>query len=110
MSQPRTQEIELTRGDDFGATVTFDQLVSGFSEIRFTVRETWATGETDNSDAKLSKALTPTGAYTAEIEITSAESLTLEDRSVYDIQVVTVGGKKYTTQRGQLRVSPDVTR
>lgn len=104
--------ITITRGDSYSAAVTFDQLVSAFSEIRFTVRESWATSETDNSTATLSKTLTTSGLYGATLDLTSAETLALtRDSYVYDIQITTVVGTKiYTTQRGKIRVSPDVTR
>lgn len=112
MTSPLTQMIELTRGDDYAATVTFDQPVAAFSEIRFTVREAWATTETDNTDATLTKTLTPSSAYAADLDLANTETLTLAlDQYVYDIQVTTASGAKvFTTQRGTLRITPDVTR
>lgn len=112
MTAPLVANITLTRGDDLAATFTFDQLVAGFSEMRFTIREDWATTETDNTAATLTKSLTASGDYTALLELSSAETLALIGESyVYDLQITTVtGSKKYTTQRGQLRVTPDVTR
>ena len=104
--------FDLTRGDDYAADLTFDQLVAGFSEIRFTVREDWATTQTDNTEATLTATLSATGDYTAELSLTNAQTQALTaDRYVYDIQVITVSGsKRYTTQRGCLRITPDATR
>lgn len=111
MSQPRVENIELVRGDDFGATFTFDQPVSAFSEMRFTIRESWATTETDNTTAALSKTLSATGTYTADLDITDEEALALSlDQYVYDVQIITTGGRKYTSQRGILRMTPDASR
>lgn len=111
MTQPRTETIELTRGDDFAATVTFDQPVATFALIRFTIRPDWARGEADNAGAVFTVELTPTGAYTAGFEISSAESQELQlDRYVHAIQVTTTSGKRYTTQRGPVLMTPDVTR
>ena len=112
MTAPLTQAIDITRGDDYAATVTFDQPVAAFSEIRFTVRESWATTETDNTDATLTTTLTPSATSAADLDLTSTQTLALVlDQYVYDIQVITASGSKvFTTQRGTLRVSPDVTR
>lgn len=111
MSQPTIVNLQVTRGDDFGAEVTFDQAVAGFSEIRFTVRETWAASETDNAEAVYTATLTPSGTYTASFEIPNATTVTwLLDEYVYDVAVLTTGSKKYTTQRGTLRMTPDVSR
>jgi hypothetical protein len=112
MTAPLFESLSLTRGDDFGATFTFDQAVAGFSEMRFTVREMWATDETDNTDAALSVTLSASGTYTADLALTSAQTLSLAlDEYVYDLQITTTsGGKKYTTQRGTLHMTPDVTR
>lgn len=112
MSQPRTETIEITRGDDFGAEVTFDQDVADFASMRFTLRETWAKDEPDNTSAILTVALTATGARTASLELTSEDTLLLQrDQYVHDIQIVTVAGaKKYTTQRGPVFITPDVSR
>ncbi len=111
MTQPLIQAIALTRGDDYAAVLTFDQPVAGFTAMRFTVRESWAVAETDNTDAALTVLLTATSTYTASLELTSAQTLALQfDRYVYDIQVTTGAGKVYTTQRGELRMTPDVTR
>lgn len=107
-----TINFAITRGDDYAASVTFDQLVASFSEMRFTVREQPATSEADNTDAVLTVTLAATGSYTAQLELTAAQTVALlNDRYYYDIQVTTTSGsKKYTTQRGQLRVEFDVTR
>lgn len=112
MSQPRIETIELTRGDDYAADITFDQPVADFASMRFTMRETWAAGESDNTGAIFTVELTPTGTRTASLEIPNAATLTFaRDEYVHDIQVVTaIGGKKYTTQRGPVIVGPDVTR
>ena len=102
--------FSLTRGDDYAATVTFDQAVAAFSEMRFTVRSAWAESQTDNSDADLNVTLTATGTYTALLTLTADQTVALlGPEYVYDIQV-TASGKKYTTQRGRLRVDPDATR
>lgn len=111
MTQPRTETIELTRGDDFSATVEFDQPVADFVSIRFTMRPDWARGEVDNDSAAFSVELTPTGTRTASFEISSDESLAFQaDRYVHDVAVVTNAGKTYTTQRGPVLITPDVTR
>jgi hypothetical protein len=111
MTQPRVQNIELTRGDDYFATFTFDQPVSGFSEMRFTVRESWATTEEDNDEATLTLALAASGSATADLDISSEQSLALAlDSYVYDLQITTNAGKKYTTQRGFIRITPDTGR
>lgn len=111
MTQPLTQNLKITRGDDYSATITFDQVTSGFSEMRFTVREDWATSQLDNSEALISVTLSTVGTYTATLALTSSQTLDLIDgKYVYDVAVTTLAGKKYTTQRGQLRVNPDVTR
>ena len=112
MTAPLVQNITITRGDDWGATVTLDQPVAGFTEIRFTVRETWALEEADNTAATLTKSLTLSGTYTADIDLTNEETVALtNDEYVYDVAVITsVGSKKYTTQRGFLRMAPDVSR
>ena len=111
MTTPPTVNVHVTRGDDYSASVTFDQPVANFSEMRFTARADWATTETSNSGAALSVTLTATGTYTADLDLTSVQTLTLTaSQYVYDIQITTTGGKKYTTQRGILRVGQDVTR
>lgn len=112
MTAPRVEIITLVRGDTYGATFTFDQAVSGFTSIRFTIRDAWATDETDNTTAAYTTTLTATGTYTAALTIPSASTLALQlDQYVYDVAVVvTADGAKYTTQRGHLRMSPDVTR
>lgn len=116
MTLPLVQLISITRGDDYGGTMTFDQAVAGFVEISFTIRTEWATTETDNTEAVFSGTLTGgevivTGAYTATIDIASADTLAMTaDSYVYDVQVETSSGKFYTTQRGMLRVNPDVSR
>ncbi len=112
MSQPRVETILLTRGDDFAATFTFDVAVSNFTEMRFTIRDSWATTEADNSTAMLSVTLTATGTYTADLALTNLQTRALAaDSYVYDLQVTTTAGaKKYTAQRGPLKVGPDVSR
>jgi hypothetical protein len=107
-----TINFAVTRGDDYSASLTFDQPVAGFSDMRFTAREQWAETQTDNTDAAVSVTLTPTGTYTAQLDLTSAQTLALTLRAyVYDVQVtVASGGKKYTTQRGRLSIDPDATR
>ncbi len=112
MSQPRVETILLTRGDDYIATFTFDVAVANFTEMRFTIRESWATTETDNSTAVLSVTLTGTGTYTADLALTNLQTRTLVmDQYVYDCSVTTTAGaKKYTAQRGPLKVGPDVSR
>ncbi len=112
MTAPRTETINIVRGDDYLATFQFDQLVSTFSEMRFTIRDDWATTETDNTGAVLSVALTASGAYTADLALSSADTLTLQARQyVYDVSIVTaLGGRRFTTQRGMLRPTPDCTR
>ncbi len=112
MTTPTIVNFSVTRDDDFSAVVTFDQLVAGFSEMRFTVRETWASTESDNTDAIYTTTLTATGAYTASLEIPNAETATwTQDRLFHDISVVTaIGAKQFTTQRGEIRVGPDVGR
>jgi hypothetical protein len=112
MTQPLIQTVAITRGDDYSATVTFDQPVAGFAEMRFTIREDWARAEADNTEAALSVTLTGSGIYTATLSLTSAQTLALQfDQYVYDVAVVTsAGSKRYTAQRGMLRIAPDVTR
>lgn len=111
MTQPRVETIELPRDTDYGATVQFDQPVASFTEIRFTMREDWATGEDDNSGAVYTTALTPTGVYTATFAIPSAVArAALKKRYVHDIKVVTAGGERYQTQLGPVIIGPDVTR
>jgi hypothetical protein len=111
MTQPRIEMIKLTRGDSYGATFTFDQPVSGFSEMRFTMRESWATTEIDNTTATMSVLLVGSGAATADLAITYTQTGALAlDAYVYDVQVVTIAGKRYTTQRGQVVIGPDVSR
>lgn len=114
MTEPRTESIRVTRGDDYGATFTFDQPVASFAEMRFTIREDWASAETDNADASLTTTLVGSGTYTADLQLSHADTLTLTLASgqyVYDVQITTAsGGKIYTTQRGMLRVTPDATR
>lgn len=104
--------FEITRGDDYSATVTFDQPVAGFTEIRFTMRTAWASNEADNAEAVYTTTLTPSGANAADLELPNADTVTWTDDSYfYDIAVITsAGSKKYTTQRGQLRMAPDVGR
>lgn len=111
MTQPLTQNISITRGDDYSATITFDQATSGFSEMRFTVREDWATSQSDNDEALISVTLSTSGTYTAVLTLTSSQTVDLlAKKYVYDVAVTTLAGAKYTTQRGQLRVGPDVSR
>jgi hypothetical protein len=111
MTRPRIETIELTRGDDFSATVTFDQPVSGFAEMRFTIRETWATREADNDTATFTTLLTPSGTYTADFDIPHASAVAFEfSEYVHDIEVVTNAGKRYTTQRGPVLIAPDASR
>lgn len=104
--------FEVTRGDDVTFDVTFDQLVAGFSAMRFTMREAWATTETDNTAATYTLLLTATGDYTASGDLPNATTQTwLNEIYVYDVQVITsVGSKKFTTQRGVVRLTPDATR
>ncbi len=116
MTAPLIQPINITRGDDWGGTFTFDQAISGFSEIWFTVRAAYATTETNNTDAIFSATLTDgdiavSGAYAATIDVGHDVTLTwTSPEYVYDVQIETLGGKLYTTQRGNLRMCPDVTR
>jgi len=111
MTQPNTQTLVITRGDDFSATVTFDQDISGASEIRFTVRDDWATSETDNASAVYTTTLAPTGTTTASLTVPDTDTVTwLKPGYVYDIQITTGAGLKQTTQLGSLRMGPDVTR
>lgn len=111
MAQPSAIDIDITRGDDFTTTITFAQAVAGFSEIRFTAREQAATTETDNSGATLSVALTPAGTFTATLTLTSTQTRALQRTSyLYDIQTLTTGGLRNTTQRGFLHVTFDVGR
>ncbi len=110
------QSLTITRGDDYGAVVTFDQDIAGFTDIAFTVRETYATTETDNVSAVFSASLlaggvTAAGARSVAIDISNTATVTWSaDKYVYDIQVTTTAGKIYTTQRGPLYMAPDVTR
>lgn len=117
MTQPRNQDIILTRGDDYSAVFTFTQPIADLDEIWFTVRTSYAiVTDTDNTDATLELTLTDadfvsTGIYTVELNISNTDTLTLvEDRYVYDVCVRTDAGKIYTTQIGKLKVLPDVTR
>lgn len=116
MTAPLIQPLNITRGDDWGGTFTFDQAVAGFAEISFTIRTAWATAQMDNTDAVFSATLTDgdiavSGTYSATIDISHTDTITwTAEEYVYDVQIETVGGKLYTTQRGNLRMCPDATR
>lgn len=117
MSQPTNVTLTVIRGDDQAWDLTFDQPVANFAAIQMTFREGWATTETDDTEASLKLSLadgdiTATGTYTARVEMTSADSLSLVYQNyVHDVQVTMVTtSKRHTTQRGPVRVTPDVTR
>jgi hypothetical protein len=111
MTQSRVETIELQRDTDYEATVEFDQPVSAFAEMRFTVREDWAMGDQDNDGAVYTTLLTATGTYTAMLTIPSATVRSLlRKRYVHDIKVITTTGKRHQTQLGPVFVGPDVTR
>lgn len=111
MTQTAIQNIQITRGDDYDATITFDQNISDYEELRFTVRTDWATTETNNDDAVYTTELTGASSLTATLTIPSAStSIWTLPLYVYDIQVTSATGAKYTTQRGKIRMGPDVTR
>lgn len=115
MSAPTTQTITHTRGDDFDRVITFSEDPSAFLGIWFTVRAAWAESEGDDSDAisqaELGDGIAVTGALTVAIVIPSSETVGwVDDSYVYDIQVLTSTNKIRTTQRGSLRIQPDVTR
>lgn len=111
MTTPLQQTITIVRGDDYGGTVTFDQPVAGFASMHLTIRDDYATTQVDNTDATLSISLVATDTYTASIDITSAQTLTLQnDQYVYDVSVTTLAGKRYTAQRGTIRMIGDVDR
>jgi hypothetical protein len=117
MTAPTIQNLTHTRGDDFIRTITFSEDPATYQGIWFTVRESWATDETDDTDA-ISQAelgdgivLTGGGAYTGSVSISNSEtSGWTQDSLVYDVQIKTAAGKIRTTQRGAIRQTPDVTR
>lgn len=115
MTQPIFQALRHTRGDSFDRIITFDEDPATFQAIWFTVRETWADDEADDTDAvaqaTLGAGITVTGALTAAITITAADAASwVLPEYVYDVQILTAAGKLRTTQFGQLRLGPDVTR
>ncbi len=116
MTLPTAENFSLVRGDDWSTAFRFDQAISGFSEIAFTIRETWAATETDNSSATFAATLTggeitADGSYTINLSIPRSVTATMtSDQYRYDMQVTTVTDKVFTTQRGVIYMIPDVTR
>lgn len=116
MTSPSCENLTIVRGDDWTQVFEFDQPVSGFSEIMFTMRADYAAPtDVDNSGAIFSAGLGTgvaiLGGFTVQLDITHAQTLTFTALTYfYDIQVTTAVGKIYTTQRGQVRIIPDVTR
>lgn len=116
MTRPNIENLTLVRGDDWSAVFEFDQELSGFSEIAFTIRTDWATTETDNSGAVFAGTLTggeivPDTGRRVVIEIPNATTLAMaEPYYVYDMQVTTITDKIYTTQTGRIRMLRDATR
>lgn len=120
------QNIEITRGDDEDFLISFFQddfeetpiPVSGFADVRFAIRTTWATTQTNDTDAlyvaSLASGLSVYGESTLLLEIpdavTQALAVDVSAPFVYDVQVLTSGGKRNTTQRGYIQIAPDVTR
>jgi hypothetical protein len=108
--------LALTRGDDAVLSVTFGQPLSTIEEIWFTVREGWATTETDDDLAVFSASLgegeiVASGASAAEVTISRAVTRALLfDEYFFDVQVCTNADQILTPTRGQLRIEPDVTR
>lgn len=116
MTQPTVENFSIVRGDDWSTVLRFSQALSGFDEIEFTIRDTWASSETDNTGAVFAGSLTggeivADGTYDVTVSIPNATTLGMTgDEYRYDIQVTTVSDKIYTTQRGCIRMIPDVTR
>lgn len=115
MTAPNSQPITHTRGDDFDRVITFSEDPATFQNIWFTIRESWATTEPDDSEAvyqaELNDGITVTGPLTAAISIPAVDTLEWEsDDYVYDVQILTAAGKIRTTQRGHFHQEPDVTR
>ncbi len=110
-----TVNIVQTRGDTFEKVVTFSVDTSNFSAVYFTIRESWATTETDDATAVAKTSVALGGivlsGFTATITFSSAVTAGwLLDQYFYDVSVLTTAGKHLTTVRGKLRMDPDVTR
>lgn len=116
MTEPKQQTLRAKRGDTKIWTITFDQAVSGYVEIWFTIRDGWATTEVDDADAISQKTLSgggiaTTGTYTADVEFSDVDALAWQKASYqYDIQIRTAQGRIFTTQYGSLMITPDATR
>lgn len=110
MSRTAFQSLEFTRGDDESLIITFDQDVADFTSMKFTIREIWATDETDNTGAIYSGTPVASGARTATLTVPKATTVAmLFDEYVHDVEVVAAGINS-TTQRGPVRMTPDVGR
>ncbi|UOF77319.1 hypothetical protein [Caudoviricetes sp.] len=115
MAGPNLQTIEVVRGDDDDKLIAFSIEVANFADAWFTIREGWRENENDDGGVVFQARLSNGG-----IQAYSSNTLLLPlphdqtttwgfDAYVYDVQVLTTAGKVITTQRGTLRMTPDVT-
>jgi hypothetical protein len=113
----------LVRGDDTTRIITIvnadgDALDLTGCTLRFTAKRR----RTDAQAAAVISKVTPTqialatqsGATlgTATLTIDAADTASLEAMRIdllYDVELVTATGKKYTTETGTLTINPDVT-
>jgi hypothetical protein len=114
MTQPTQQTLTHVRGDTFIKTASLSQPLTSFDDVWFTVRESYATTETDDSEAVAKGSIgggeiTGTGSDVT-IELPDDTTTWQQPQYVWDLQVKTTGGKIYTAARGMLRITPDVTR
>lgn len=108
--------ITHRRGDTFEKLFDLDFDASQISSAWFTIRDGYATTETDDTSAVAQVTLagggiTVTGAR--QLKMTISDSVTRGwqlDSYVFDVQARLITGKLFTLAAGQLRVMPEVTR
>lgn len=112
MSDPKLFSVLFVPGADCELTATFDQSTDAFSDMWFTIRESWIEpGDTDSSaigQLTLGAGITITGADSSQITV--PRSITaLMSRNSYDadLQVKTINGdRQYVAASGILRKRP----
>lgn len=123
MPSPPLERFSVVRGDDRERIISFFDSetnapvpLADIANVWFTMREGWAAAEEDDAAAifqasLLGGGILPEGASSVRLTLPHAATAAwMADEYVYDVQVSTVAGLLTTTQRGFVRIEPDVTR